>query len=332
MPGRVTIKSIARDLGISHMTVSRALAGHPNVQKTTREAVQKRARELGYVKSAAAKMMRGDATSIVGLLLPNIVNEFYARFANAMALACEARSHHLIIHITNDDRNTETLALERLREVQAECVVMVPAPNETGEPSRHLDKMRVIQLIRRAQVPGNTDAILINDREAIAEAVARLADEGHDHIAYVGGTSSLSSGRERLGAYKEGLDASGLRVDQRIIFTGAPSFEMGREAARTLLDQAVATCVVCGGFEISNGVLSVLMERNLSPNQDFRFVGYGDPAFYSWVDGGVSTLQIPVEQLAESAAKRATEDVQLNNTQSGMLEFHAAKLRFRSLE
>ena len=73
---RVTIKSIAKDLGISHMTVSRALSNHPNVLQETRDAVQKRARELGYVKSAAAKAMRGDDTRIVGLLLPNILNDF----------------------------------------------------------------------------------------------------------------------------------------------------------------------------------------------------------------------------------------------------------------
>ena len=136
MSGRVTIKSIAEDLGISHMTVSRALSNHPNVLKETREAVLKRARELGYVKSAAARAMRGDETRIVGLLLPNIVNEFYARFANTMALACEAQSLQLIIHLTGDDPGAEEKALERLHEVQAQGVVMVPSPGGT-EPARH---------------------------------------------------------------------------------------------------------------------------------------------------------------------------------------------------
>ncbi len=106
MSNRVTIKSIARDLGISHMTVSRALSDHPNVRPDTRKAVQDHARKVGYVKNAAAKAMRGDGTKIVGLLLPNIVNEFYARFANTLAQSCEDHSLHLIIHLTNDDPET----------------------------------------------------------------------------------------------------------------------------------------------------------------------------------------------------------------------------------
>ena len=69
MAQRVTIKSIAQDLGISHMTVSRALSNHPSVREETRKTVLERAAELGYVRSAAASAMRGDATGIVGLLL-----------------------------------------------------------------------------------------------------------------------------------------------------------------------------------------------------------------------------------------------------------------------
>ena len=121
MSERITIKTIASDLGVSHMTVSRALSGHPSVRRETREAIVKRAAELGYTRNAAARAMRGDGTQIVGLLLPNILNEFYARFANSLALACEEGGYHLIIHLTNDDALVERQSLGRLREVQAEA-------------------------------------------------------------------------------------------------------------------------------------------------------------------------------------------------------------------
>lgn len=307
MSGRVTIKSIARDLGISHMTVSRALAGHPNVREETRKAVLKRARELGFVKSAAAKAMRGDGTHIVGLLLPNIVNEFYARFANAMALACEAQSHQLIIHLTNDDIDTENMALERLREVQAKSVVMVPAPDETGKASPHLGAMRVIQLIRHRDLPGAGAAIMVDDRTAIQEAVCHLVRLGHRAIAYIGADARLSSGRERLAAFRNGLCAAGLSEDSSLISAAAPSFAMGRTAAKDLLDRGTATGLVCGGFEISNGALSTLMERGIAPNGQFSFVGYGDPSFYAWIGGGITTIKVPVERLAERAAQLVVE-------------------------
>ena len=183
MSGRVTIKSIAKDLGISHMTVSRALSGNPNVQKDTRERIEQRARQLGYVKSVAARAMRGQSTQIVGLLLPNIMNEFYARFANAMALACEAQSFHLIIHLTNDDIAQERQALGRLREVQAMAVVMVPSPERAPETNTNTSGMKIIQLIRQRPGLDADAAILVEDHTAISDAVLHMAQSGHQAIA-----------------------------------------------------------------------------------------------------------------------------------------------------
>ncbi len=301
MTEKATIKSIARDLGISHMTVSRALSDNPNVRKDTRDAVLKRARELGYVKSAAAKAMRGDGTRIVGLLLPNITNEFYARFANALAKACEEQSLHLIIHLTDDNIIQERQSLDRLREIQAMAVIMVPAPG--GEGTETVSGMKVVQLIRQRTIEDRAAAILIDDHEAICAAVRHLADEGHQSIGYIGGGQDLSSGRQRLTAYRDGLRRAGISENADLVLTGVPSFDMGRKCAEQLLDGGQATALICGGVEISNGALSALMDRGQQPGKDFAFIGYGDPAYYSWIGGGVSTVQLPVELLAEQAIK-----------------------------
>lgn len=301
MSDRVTIKSIAKDLGISHMTVSRALSDHPNVQKDTRDAVRRRAAELGYVKSAAATAMRGDGTAIVGLLLPNIVNEFYARFANSLAEACETFSYQLIIHLTNDDAATEAKALKRLREVQAMATIMVPAPGTGPSTPLHLGGMNIIQLIRHRPMTGTEHLVLVEDGDAIRDAVVNLFERGHTRIAYIGANSELSSGRGRLEAFRAGLVASNLKEEPSLIKTGNPSYQMGGEFAREILSAGKASAIVCGGFEISNGALNALLESQVAQNGKFGFIGYGDPSFYSWIDGGISTIQIPVVPLAQQA-------------------------------
>ncbi len=308
MSKRVTIKTIAADLGISHMTVSRALSGQPNVQKETRDAIQRRARELGYVKSAAATAMRGDGTRIVGLLLPNIINEFYARFANTMAAACQAQSQHLIIHLTDDDIALEAQAIARLREVQAMAVVMVPAPGNVTHDGSDSGGMRVIQLIRKRPVPDGGAALLVDDAAAIRAAVQHLAGQGHDQIAYIGGPRQLSSGRQRLAAFTSGMQSAGLDPRTDLIHEAAPSHAMGRQAAETLLTGGLATAIISGGFEISNGALSMIMERHSDTRRDIAFVGYGDPSFYAWLNGGISTVHVAVDQLAHKAAELLNDD------------------------
>lgn len=313
---RVTIKTIASDLGISHMTVSRALSNSPNVQKETREAVQKRARELGYVKSAVAMVMRGEAPKIIGLLLPNIVNEFYARFANDMATACNVHSLQLIIHLTNDDVEIEQQALDRLQEVQAASVVMVPAPRNANHEAPVARAMRVIELIRQGGETDRNPAILVDDAPAIRAAVKHLAAAGHTQIAYIGANRELSSGRTRLDAFLSGAKEAGIKVSPDMIQTGAPSFAMGREMADKIMDNGQATALVCGGFEISNGALSSIIDRTTKSESQIAFIGYGDPSFYSWVNKGVSTIRVPVEELAKCAVDLVTRDEEELPTQA----------------
>jgi len=289
------------------MTVSRALSNHPNVREDTRRAVLERAREMGYVKSAAARTMRGDGTKIVGLLLPNIVNEFYARFADTLAKACERESYHLMIHLTNDDAAAERVAMDRMQEVQAEAVVMVPAPSDAAGQDQHPRPMKVIQLIRQRPAIYPVSSILVEDAGAIRDAVLHLAGQGHSRIGYIGADANLSSGRSRLLAFREGLRAAGLTEISDLVFTEAPSYEMGQRCAARILEQGRATVIVCGGVEISNGALSVFLghSREQAP---VTFVGYGDPAFYAWVDEGISTVRVPVDSLAHQAMQMIMSD------------------------
>lgn len=307
MSKRVTIKSIASDLGISHMTVSRALTDNPNIHKKTRELIRKHAEKVGYVRSAAAGAMRGDASPIIGLLVPNITNDFYAHFANKMAETCEEHSLQLIIHLTKDDHVTEMLALNRLREIQARAVAMVPSPVPETKKVTGIPGMDVVQLIRQRDMGKPTPSVLVDDTQAFRDAVAGLHCLGHDRIAYLGAPETFSSGRGRLAAYRRGLTDVDLGEDSSLIFTAPPSTQMGESSAHRVIQETDATAIVCGGFEISNGALKACMELG-ALNKRLSFVGYGDPDFYSWIDKGLATIQVPVDELAVKSVELIIEN------------------------
>ncbi len=284
------------------MTVSRALANNPAVREDTRKAVQQRAMELGYVKSSAAKAMRGDRTPIVGLLLPNLVNEFYARFSNSLAQNCQDKGLQLIIHLTSDDANKERQAILKLREIQANAVVMVPTPGYLEDEARYLQDLQVIQLIRKRDLKICSAAVVVEDSAAISQAVKHLSSQGHRRIAYIGGEVSLSSGHSRLSAFVSGMHKAGLDPGPNEIITDTPSFAMGHHSAQWLIGRGKVSAIICGGFEISNGALNGCLERAIRLPEDIAFVGYGDPSYYRWINGGISTIRIPVDRLAEKTA------------------------------
>jgi len=310
------------------MTVSRALSNNPNVRKETKDAVIKRARELGYVKSAAATAMRGERTAIIGLLLPNLVNEFYARFADSLTTCLERCGLQLMIFLTNDELRKECGALMKLHELQAKAVVMVPTPGIQADQEQYLGDLQVVQVIRTRGDKANASVILINDEKPIKQAVAFLTSQGHSRIAYIGGSPVLSSGASRLAAFSQGMMENGLTLKPDCIITDMPSFSMGFQAAEKVLAQGRMTAVVCGGFEISNGVLNCLLQRDVRVGKDISFIGYGDPSYYRWINNGISTIKLPVLKLAEKTAQIVGNNSDLYKKETIRAEVHA-ELIFR---
>ena len=296
---RVTIKSIARDLGISHMTVSRALSGSEHVNADTRQKICDYAEKVGYVRSSAASAMRGDPTAIVGLLLPNIVNEFYARFANSLSILCAEAGFDLVIHLTGDDIKQEMNCLTRLQALQARVVLRVPAPRSKGQTSCPVNGPDLIDLIRTVDDEVSMGELTIRDDLAIRQAVAHLKSTGCRRIAYIGGGETLSSGRLRLRAFTQGLAENDLEIDDSLVFTGPPGHSEGHEHALAMLDrEECPDALVCGGFEISSGALNACLERQIALPEQLAFVGYGDPALYQWIAGGGSTISLSEHEVA----------------------------------
>jgi LacI family transcriptional regulator len=97
----VTIQDIARTLNISHTTVSRALADNPKISAETKLRVRNAVEQLGYVPSASARMMRGARSSLVGLIIPDVQNTFYATLAKTVADCLAARSMQLLLSVTS---------------------------------------------------------------------------------------------------------------------------------------------------------------------------------------------------------------------------------------
>ncbi len=311
-PARATIKSIARDLGISHMTVSRALSGSEHVNAETRQAIVDHAHSVGYVRNSAASVLRGDPTAIVGLLLPNIINEFYARFANHLGILCAEAGFDLVIHLTNDDWQQEAKSLVRLQSLQACAVLRVPAPRNDDQSINCVNDLKLINLIRTQDDHFSEGSLMIDDSPSIKSAVEHLVKKGYERIAYIGAAEILSSGRHRLQAYTEALKVCGRSVDAGLVCTGAPGFDMGRDRMANLLDMKNAPdALVCGGFEISNGALETCLTRQLLLPEQLAFVGYGNPAYYRWISGGITTIALSEQRLA-CGALRMLQDCAAN--------------------
>ncbi len=296
----VTIQDIARELNISHTTVSRALADSPKISAQTKLRVRKLVEELGYVPSASARVMRGGQSSLIGLVIPDLQNDFYASVAKTVADSLAARSMQLLLCVTDDDSDRELRELRTLLEARPSGIIIVPSATPRPETISLLKHVETVQLIRTSELL-SAHSVVIDDREGVFLATKHLVSYGHRSIAYVGGDPVLSTGRNRLSGFENAMRESSL--EPAAIALGPPRPEFARHAVTSMMAaKRKPTALVFGSAELTLGALQALHALRLQWPQDVSLVGYHDPAWFELTSHGITTVRLPVHDIAATAA------------------------------
>lgn len=309
--GAVTIKDIAVALGVSHGTVSRALADSPLISETTKERIKAVAAEMGYVPDAAARVMRGGSSNIVGFVLPDVQNHFYSAIAKVLAEEVSAAGLQLVLAISGDDPQQELRHVRELRRARARGIIITPVAAMLPETVALMREMRVVQLVR-SHPDVTADVIAAQDVEAIGLSTRHLLELGHRRIAYLGGGSeTLSTGSNRFEGFRNAMaDVADAVPVYRLI---PPHPENGYRATMELLSgSSPPTGLVIGSSQLSIGALQAIRELGLSVPEDVSLVSYDDPEWHMLWGNGISTIELPIRAMAHSAAQaicRPEDDV-----------------------
>jgi LacI family transcriptional regulator len=294
----VTIKDIAAALNVSPSTVGRALAGDKRISDVMKAKVQQAADQAGYVANRAARMMRGVSSNLVGLIVPDIRNSFYSTIAHSLSRCLLSADYQLTLCETDDDPLLELRHIRELTSANVAGVILVPSAKPHPEVVRLLKLTPHIQLLRKHASLGD-QWFGIDDGRATSAATKHILDLGHRRLAYIGGTGELPTGTARLGGFRDAIVTSGLKVEQ-IEELGAPSsMDFGREAVRRLLDQRKPpTAFIMGAVQNTLGVLDELRRLNIEVPRQLSVVGFGDELGYSWWGAGLTSVRLPVSELA----------------------------------
>jgi LacI family transcriptional regulator len=297
----VTIKDIAATLGVSHSTVSRALNDHSHISTAMKERVRSVAADLGYVVNAGARTLRQSSSRLVGVIVPNVLNELFAVMIKVLAARCERAGFQLVLCVTEDDPKIELRHIEMLRQSRAMGLIVVPSPFLLPETARLMSAIPLVQFSRsHPLIAGPT--IAIDGAQGIASAVRHLADLGHRRIGYVGLTPDLSTGRARYEGFTAAMAKHGVELDRARTFLGQSSIEFGRASTLGLLRQAQRpTAIVYGSADLTLGGLEATRREGVAVPDDVSIIGFGDPHWLSIFVPSVSTVGLALAESAETA-------------------------------
>lgn len=293
----ITIRDIASALGMSHATVSRALSDHPKINRETKAKVRALAQEMGYVPNGSARSIRSLHAPLVGLIIPDIQNDFYASIAKIVADAAAARGFQLILSVTEDNAEREVHDLRALIVARAAGIIITPTASPLPETLDLLAGVRAVQLVRHDDRI-ECEAVVVDDRSGVQSATQHLIDYGHRDIAYVGTSTDLSCGKDRLAGFQTTLAKHGL--DNTRIALGHPRPEFSRHAVHALMSGGTRpSALVMGSSSLTIGALMALRSLNLRWPDDISIVGYGDPVWFDLIGEGLTTVCLPADEMGK---------------------------------
>ncbi|KPL54219.1 transcriptional regulator [Prosthecomicrobium hirschii] len=306
-PKRLTLAMIAERLGISTATVSLALRSSPLVADDTRKRVAALADELGYIYNRSAASLRTARTNIVGVVVNDILNSYFAELV--AAVETELVEHQLTVLLCNhgDDFARQRNFLETLLQYRADGVILVPSVGTTPKDVTRLETAGLSTVLIAREVPGLDETPMVrgDDGAGLRMAVEHLIGLGHRRIAFVGGRSQSSSGRDRRRGYEEALEAAGIPVDPDLIFTEL----MTRNEGRAITDAVLArkpTAIAAFNDLIALGIVNELRRRGLEPGRDVSVTGYDDIEEASVWSPALTTVWNGQQEVGRRAAAMLT--------------------------
>jgi LacI family transcriptional regulator len=292
----ITLKHIAERLDCSVSTVGRALADHPRIGRETKERVRATAEELGYVVNRAARVMRGGSSHLIGLLVPDIQSTFYSMVAQMLSNCFEREGFHLALSLTSDNRDIEKQQMRELVSARVAGIVTVLSAAPRRETLTLLRMVPHVQLLR--QIPAVGDWFGMDEERAICEATTYLLELGHRRIGYVGDLI-FSTGKSRYDGFCRAHSDFNLKVDKTLVELGPPNFQFGAESvARLIAKRPRPTAIITTSVQITLGAAEQVMAMKIEVPRSLSMIGYGDGPWQQWWGPGLTTLRLPVEELA----------------------------------
>ncbi len=236
---RITISDVAKSLGLTKGTVSRALNGYPDIAEVTRNRVQKMATTLGYSPLSHAQAIRTGYAKSIGLVLQvdehDAHGPFLAGFLAGVTKAATSEGWTLTVATAESDEDMLRTLARLVDERKVDGFIL---------PRTFVEDPRV-EFLRSEGVPfvlygrtSDTDGCAWYDilgEKAMEAAVQRFHDHGHTRVAFVNGGPQYFYSSLRLQGYLSGMAVSGLQIDNAIVRSGADTVEQGAAAAELLL-------------------------------------------------------------------------------------------------
>ncbi len=301
----VTLSDVAREAGVAPMTASRAINGHPSVKPETLLKVRGAIERLSYSPNQAARMLMGQRSNSIALVMPELKNPFFSIVADGVQTAARAREALVWMVASNNDVEVEQREIQKLLSYHVDGILLIPSAPGHRYLKDLLTKNTPVVAIDLPIESATADSVLVENRQGAQQAVEHLIDHGYKSILCVGAWPELFTIRERIAGYEAAMRSAGLTPK---VITNACDLAATRQAIERLSQGKRSRGAIFSLNQLTTEiVLQVLDEMKISIPEQIALIGFDDFAFASLLKPGLTVVRQPAGELGQCATRMLFE-------------------------
>ncbi|MBS9718069.1 LacI family DNA-binding transcriptional regulator [Pseudohalocynthiibacter aestuariivivens] len=311
---KITLVDVAKEAGVSAITVSRTIRSPHMVSPKAREKVEAAVDALGYVPDAAASALASNRTDVIGLLIPSLTNSVFAEVLRGMYDEIEGTPYSIQIgNYRYSPLTEEKLIRTFLCQKPAGLIVAGLDQTETSRKLLMEASCPIVQIMEFDKGPVDS-MIGFSHFEAGAAATRHLIEQGYERIGFLGARMDPRSQR-RLAGFRQELKSRGSLSAERTVTTPeASSVGLGAELLRELLVRAPDTdAIFCNNDDLAIGALLEAQRRGIRIPEDFGICGFNDLEISKQLNPGLTSVATPRYRIGGAAIKTIVRSLETDS-------------------
>lgn len=307
----VTLQDIADELGLTKVSVSKALRDHSDISVETRNKVKKMAKKLGYRPNLLARSLTSSRSRTIGVIIPKIAHHFFASVLESIYKTAFERGYEVIIGISHEDEELEKKHIETMLQMRVDGLLISVTENTKSVERFSAVKDMGIDLVffDRGFKNAGFSYVRTEDRNSAKKGVQALIERGFTDIAHLAGYYHVEIGNYRKQGYLDALVEAGLEINPQAVIEGGYNEEAGYQSFNKLLEQyGIPKALFAVTYPVALGALKCMKENGINPNE-VTILTFGKSDYNEYLISPFLCIDQPTTSLGEKAVNQLLKEI-----------------------
>ena len=306
MKAKATLKQIAKEFEVSISTVSKALSDSPEISEATKIKIQEYAKLQNYKPNSIAKNLKNQRTNTIGVIIPNILNPFFAKVFSGIEKAALAKGYNVITGISNESYEKEMQVMDMLNNGTIDgFIVSVAEETQSVKEYQHfkdiINSGTPIVMFDRVAETIVCDKVIVDDFESSYDATLHLLKLGSKKIALLSTIGNLSVGKLRFDGYQKALEENNIKLNDELLVVENEIDLFDKKLTDLFLKEKV-DAIFALDEHASTMAMKLAIKKGIKIPEQLNIIGFADGVWSKRLTPSLSTVSQHAPEIGAKAA------------------------------